>query len=343
MSELRALSVRQPWAWGICAGVKRTENRTWTTDRRGTIAIHASTSPQVVNRFHKESGCDSMHRKNFAFGAIIGLADIMDVTSYGRQHEDDPFAEGPYCWTMGNGRLLKEPIPLPGKLNLFKLSPAIQEQIRSAETIEVDLRLDPSSKSIADVMTGAPDPVASYVELVEEFWRTNNHKDAMALAGDRLIAIAPDEATGYMITAALRLPDPDAEICSGLLLRAVELAPDNSLAWFFLSEAYLKEEMTQKAIEAADQMITLSPEHPSGLEARGRAYYQANEFVLACADCDAVLKFNSDNLAVLGLRAESKIALGDYQGAKADIAKALILNPGNTLLIERQRQLVDES
>jgi ASCH domain len=139
-NELRALSVRQRWAWAICAGVKKTDNRTWTTERRGTIAIHASTSTQVVNSYHKDSGCDAMHRKNFVFGAIIGFADIVDVASYGRQHEDDPFAEGPYCWTMRNGRFLKEPIPLPGKLNLFKLSPAIQDSLRAAQTFEVEAR-----------------------------------------------------------------------------------------------------------------------------------------------------------------------------------------------------------
>jgi len=125
MSELRALSIRQPWAWAVCAGVKRTENRSWTTEHRGTIAIHASTSMQIVNAFKRESGCEHFSGEWFKTGAIIGLADIVEIASYGPQHESDPFAEGPYCWTMSNGRFLKEPIPLPGKLNLFKLAPEV--------------------------------------------------------------------------------------------------------------------------------------------------------------------------------------------------------------------------
>lgn len=339
MSELRALSVRQPWAWGICAGVKKTENRTWTTERRGTIAIHASTSTQIVNALHKDSGCEAMHRKNFVFGAIIGFADIIDVASYGRHHEDDPFAEGPYCWTMGNGRFLKEPIPLPGKLNLFKLSPAIQDSLRSAETCEVDLRRDDAARSVAEAMTGVPDTIASYLELIDEFWRTNNHKDAMANAADRLMAIAPDEPMGYVTHAALRLSDPEATDCSELLRHAVKLAPDDTLAWFFLSDAYLKEGDSKKAIEAADRLITLQPNSASAFETRARAYFHAKDLEGCIADCDAALLIDSEDLVVLALRAEAKAALGDTDGGKADLAEALRLSPNNEAIIELDREL----
>ena len=39
---MKTLSVKQPHATLICAGVKRVENRTWTTDFRGRLLIHAS-------------------------------------------------------------------------------------------------------------------------------------------------------------------------------------------------------------------------------------------------------------------------------------------------------------
>ena len=35
------LSVRQPWAWLLCAGLKDLENRTWHTPFRGRVLIHA--------------------------------------------------------------------------------------------------------------------------------------------------------------------------------------------------------------------------------------------------------------------------------------------------------------
>lgn len=39
-----ALTVKQPWASAIMAGLKRVENRTWRTDYRGPLAIHAGSS-----------------------------------------------------------------------------------------------------------------------------------------------------------------------------------------------------------------------------------------------------------------------------------------------------------
>jgi hypothetical protein len=39
---VKTLSVKQPYATLICAGVKRVENRTWKTDYRGRLLIHAS-------------------------------------------------------------------------------------------------------------------------------------------------------------------------------------------------------------------------------------------------------------------------------------------------------------
>jgi hypothetical protein len=38
----KTLSVKQPYAAFICAGVKTVENRTWKTDYRGRLLIHAS-------------------------------------------------------------------------------------------------------------------------------------------------------------------------------------------------------------------------------------------------------------------------------------------------------------
>lgn len=38
---MKCLSVRQPYAHYICAGLKTVENRTWTTKYRGRVLIHA--------------------------------------------------------------------------------------------------------------------------------------------------------------------------------------------------------------------------------------------------------------------------------------------------------------
>ncbi|MEU0468957.1 ASCH domain-containing protein [Amycolatopsis sp. NPDC006131] len=51
---MKAITVRQPWAWAIAKGYKPIENRTWSTDHRGLIAIHAaakSVSYVVIDRW----------------------------------------------------------------------------------------------------------------------------------------------------------------------------------------------------------------------------------------------------------------------------------------------------
>lgn len=44
-SDLRCLSVQQPYAEWIVSGLKRVENRSWSTDYRGLLFIHASSTP----------------------------------------------------------------------------------------------------------------------------------------------------------------------------------------------------------------------------------------------------------------------------------------------------------
>lgn len=95
---MRCLSIRQPWAWLICAGKKTIENRVWQTAYRGTIAIHASTTKSEVGRLKKALETDAFKADNFEYGSIIGFADIVDIQPYGREHEDDGFACGPYCF-----------------------------------------------------------------------------------------------------------------------------------------------------------------------------------------------------------------------------------------------------
>ena len=84
---MKALSVKQPWAYLICAGIKDIENRTWATKFRGRVYIHASgshgkkfninlTDEQMIAAFG--SIADEVVNGDFQFGAIIGHVDIID-------------------------------------------------------------------------------------------------------------------------------------------------------------------------------------------------------------------------------------------------------------------------
>ena len=129
MTITRCLSVRQPSAWAICAGTKKIENRTWDTPFRGTIAIHASSSATELNdifkRFNKQLAPPALITRS----AIIGVADLVDVAPLSPSVEGEWSAIGPVCWSLENPRILAEPIPMKGKLNLFTLTDEIQAQL----------------------------------------------------------------------------------------------------------------------------------------------------------------------------------------------------------------------
>lgn len=112
----RALSIRQPWASMIVLGYKPVENRTWKTNYRGDLLIHAAQA-------FDQDGYDwiSEHLPHipiigmkFPRGGIIGSARVVDcVTSY-----DSPWFSGPV------GILLADPYELPflpfkGRLGIF--------------------------------------------------------------------------------------------------------------------------------------------------------------------------------------------------------------------------------
>jgi len=46
---MKTLSVKQPWAYLLCAGIKDIENRTWKTNYRGRVFIHASAKPDNIH------------------------------------------------------------------------------------------------------------------------------------------------------------------------------------------------------------------------------------------------------------------------------------------------------
>jgi len=114
---MRALSIRQPWAWLIVAGHKDVENRTWPTRFRGAVLIHAGQRPdprlaeiraRVLAEFHIEIP------EHLDLGGIVGQAEITDCV----QRCPSAWFEGPYGFVLRNAKALAFR-PLKGKLSFF--------------------------------------------------------------------------------------------------------------------------------------------------------------------------------------------------------------------------------
>lgn len=130
---MKAISVKQPWAWLIVHGFKDIENRTWATDFRGEVLIHASKefdrnalfehrlAPRIfrILASHADGRMDLLRR-----GGIVGKCEIIDCVE---SHKSEWF-EGP------QGFVLKNPqpsifYPMQGQLRFFEtgISPKVAD------------------------------------------------------------------------------------------------------------------------------------------------------------------------------------------------------------------------
>jgi hypothetical protein len=112
---VKALSVRQPYAWLIVAGLKPIENRGWKTGYRGPLLIHAACKlhdePVVEIEKHHGVGIDM---NALQFGGIIGRVEIVDIVT----SSTSTWYQGPYGWLLMRPRFVAFR-PLRGMPGLF--------------------------------------------------------------------------------------------------------------------------------------------------------------------------------------------------------------------------------
>lgn len=87
---MRAITVRQPWAWQIIHQGKNIENRTRNIagKYRGPVAIHAGLQPdqEALRRLPAHAPEWVTAPRVFDYGVILGVVDLVDV------HESHPVA-----------------------------------------------------------------------------------------------------------------------------------------------------------------------------------------------------------------------------------------------------------
>jgi hypothetical protein len=113
---MKALSIRQPWAWLIVNGIKPVENRTWSTKYRGPLLIHAglALAKTSIEEIERRFGV-SIDSEQLLFGGVVGVAELVDIVD----DHASPFFEGPFGWVLRRPRALRF-MPCPGKLGLFE-------------------------------------------------------------------------------------------------------------------------------------------------------------------------------------------------------------------------------
>lgn len=123
LSDLRAITVRQPLASAIFRTTwrrKDIENRSWPTNYRGRLYIHAG---RKINWEAADRAWPEDHEGNLPLGAIIGWVTLKDCI---RAHPS-PWAEPEqYHWILGEPmKLLDKPVPCRGALGLWRIPQAV--------------------------------------------------------------------------------------------------------------------------------------------------------------------------------------------------------------------------
>ena len=133
---MKVLTIKEPWATLIIDGYKKYEFRTWKTNYRGKILIHAGMSEEkdMLKKFKD-------YNLNCSKGMIIGEALLtdcilvtkefeeellkIDKTVYGRESH-----EMTYAWKLENVIKYDKSIPIKGKLGLWNYEEETMHEMR---------------------------------------------------------------------------------------------------------------------------------------------------------------------------------------------------------------------
>jgi|SRR5690242_8015772 len=116
---MKAITLIQPWASLIADGIKTIETRSWPTNYRGPIAIHAGKG--VDAEACKDFGYDPVSiRKGcvIAVGVLTDCRRFPDATMPEDRYGD--FFEGRYGFRIEGIKQLDEPIYCRGSLGLWE-------------------------------------------------------------------------------------------------------------------------------------------------------------------------------------------------------------------------------
>jgi len=138
---VKVLSLWEPWASLVIFGVKRIETRSWATEYRGPLVIHASkkVSREQIEICHRDPfrsalrACGIDRWQDFKLGAAIGTVTLVDCRRIESDadvpSDDDPeywfgnYAPGRFGWILKRPEVFATAIALRGRQGLFDVAP----------------------------------------------------------------------------------------------------------------------------------------------------------------------------------------------------------------------------
>lgn len=129
---MKVLSLTEPYATLIKNGIKTIETRSWKTNYRGKLYIHAS-STKIPKEYKNNLELMSLvNIDNLNYGNIICSCELVDCIEMTDEFVDKikkdkkneyisgVYSKGRYAWILKNIEILDEPIKAKGHLGIWK-------------------------------------------------------------------------------------------------------------------------------------------------------------------------------------------------------------------------------
>ena len=129
---MRVLTLKQPWATLVAEGIKKIEFRTWKTNYRGKVLIHAGAGidKEDMKKFEKLN-------LEYPSERIIAEVEIVDCLELNEELNNKIISEKNiaygdkkrtgYAWKLDNIKKIDSNITIKGKLGLWNIDEKILE------------------------------------------------------------------------------------------------------------------------------------------------------------------------------------------------------------------------
>lgn len=128
---MKVLSLLEPWASLVKEKVKYIETRSWQTNYRGELYIHASKKKLTKkNLIEYKEQLDLLNDTNFQYGYIIAKCNLVEckymnqklieeVKKNHKEYISGNYNIGRYAWILSNIEVLENPIKAKGQLGIW--------------------------------------------------------------------------------------------------------------------------------------------------------------------------------------------------------------------------------
>lgn len=128
---MKVISLLEPWASLVKENIKCIETRSWKTNYRGELYIHASKRKLTKNNCNEyKEQLNLLKDKNFKYGYIIAKCKLIDckhmdkelINEIKKNHNEyicGDYSIGRYAWVLEDIELLEIPISAKGQLGIW--------------------------------------------------------------------------------------------------------------------------------------------------------------------------------------------------------------------------------